>query len=570
MLVHLGCAQRLQRRLALFGGLLAGGVAGATASYFASGPIAADPSYGRSIWSFLPDDLLSAVLVFAIAALVAGLAWRSFARVVPWAFLDSRPRRWLLALAAVFYGLMLVVAVAAPLVVAEPVASRPNVLLISIDTLRADHLGAYGYARDTSPRINNFAQRGVLYEQAQSSAPWTLPAHASLFSGLDPSEHGITEYASDGDTWQVLDQEIPLLAEQLRGHGYTTAAFTGGGLLGSRFGLARGFDMYRSDGRRLEDYHPAVLGWLRRNQRWPFFLFLHFYNVHRPYRPPAPYDKLFSAAEGESFAAADLEDFCAAAEQRGTPPTAAFLRQVVARYDGEIRYLDTLLGEVFDQLERSGLNDNTLVVLLSDHGEAFFEHGNCDHLKSLYQPLVRVPLIVAGPELPSGLRVPQPVQLKDVGQLILDYVGVADELGSQPRRLLAELRRQASGEPPEPALAYAETCCKGYRRDVEGWHHQPWQSGIRSIRSAGFKLITDAQGIPLELYDMQDDPGERHDLLASEDPAVSNARHQLEAAMAKRLLKIDQQRARWQSLAGRRQSLDEETLRQLRQLGYVD
>ncbi|MDA8018537.1 MAG: sulfatase-like hydrolase/transferase [Thermoanaerobaculia bacterium] len=458
------------------------------------------------------------------------------------------------------YGLVLLLALGRPAlpVLAASDEAQTNVLLISMDTLRADHLGCYGYPRDTSPGIDALAARGIIFEQAISQAPWTLPAHMTLFTGLYPSEHGLVRYANDKTAWPALADDIPLLAEVLADSGYVTAAFTGGGFVDGVFGFDRGFDLYRTDSRRLEDFDGAVQRWLQRNHRQPFFLFLHFYNAHRPYRPPAPYDLMFVTDGGAEHTAA-AQGFCRNAETTGQLPTPPVLSYIVSQYDGEIRYADTLLGDILATLRRADLEDRTLVIFLSDHGEEFFEHGNCDHIKSLYEPLLRVPLIIAGPGLEAGRRVAEPVELREVPSLVLDMLGVSSQLGSTPRPLAAQLRRGAAIEPP--LSAFAETCCRGYRRENgRSVFDANMDRGLVALRGDRMKLIAEPYGQPLELYDLMLDPGEERDLLATE----AKLGDQLHAMLAERL-------ARMRSVAEGTDSslLDRQVLEQLRALGYL-
>ncbi len=507
---------------------------------------------------------------FVLLGLAAGAgAWLYFGRswsrrltATPW-------RRKGLGTAAALYAAAVAVALAAPYLASRGDTARPNVLLISMDTLRADHLGVYGYGRDTSPHIDALSERGVVFERAVSQAPWTLPAHMSLFTGLYPSEHGLTEFSQDETTWRPLPEAVPLLAEVLAREGWLTGAFTGGGFVGPAFGFDRGFDLYRTDSRRLEDFHPAVLRWLGRSAHRPFFLFLHFYNTHRPYAPPEPENGRYAGpgAGGESAVG-----FCAEAERTGTVPSAERLAYVVSQYDGEIRFADRLLGEVLARLAELDLERRTLIVFLSDHGEEFFEHGGCDHLKSLYEPLVQVPLLVAGPGLAAGRRVTEPVELRDVGQLILDALGIERRLGRDPRRLLPLLRRGLAL--PEGATAYSETCCKGYEVRGGGWFLKPFSDGIRALSSRRYKLVTDELARPVEFYDLESDPGEQRDLLAHGElgDEHSSVLAALAAEMATRRAAIMEGRELVRRLADGEgdRGLDDETREQLRALGYVD
>jgi arylsulfatase A-like enzyme len=475
----------------------------------------------------------------------------------------ARAARWLTvsrlrAAVGVTLGLALAVGGAtctAPAWVQRRADAPPNIVLVSVDTLRADHLGVYGYSRPTTPNLDALAGRGVVFDNAVSQAPWTLPAHMTLFTGLYPAEHGLTEFSMRRRDWKRLAADVPLLAELLSQHGYVTAAFTGGGFVSSAFGFGRGFDQYASWGRRLGDWHGRLLRWLERNRNVPFFLFVHAYDCHRPYLAPPPFDTRFTGGAAP-VSRQLLRTFCQEAERSGRLPEAATIAGIVAQYDGAAAHADQLLGELFAALAERGLEERTLVVVLSDHGEEFFEHGNCDHIKSLYDPLVRVPLIVAGPGLPRGRRIAETVELRDVGQLILDFAGIDARMGRGTRFLLGPLREGGGVE--GPAEAFAETCCKGYVIDLGAWRHRPWQSGLRAVRTPSHKLVTDEAGVAEELYDLAGDPGERVNRVG--EPAGAP----LVEAQARHIETTDRRAAPAASAA------DAETIEQLRALGYVE
>jgi arylsulfatase A-like enzyme len=323
----------------------------------------------------------------------------------------------------------------------------PNVLVIVVDTLRADHLSTYGYARATSPNLSRIAAQGVLFQNAMAPSSWTLPSHASMLTGLYPHEHGTTYMGSS------LLPHIPTLGEAFQRLGYRTAGFSASTYFFSRrTGMGRGFIHFEDDfespasafpqtyyGERLEQLlyrlHIAKDRIGRRNARQinqhalrfmasgphhPFFVFLNYYDVHDPYLPPDPYLHRFTSVAHPSAPIPQAWDWFASLtpEQRQAEMDA---------YDGAIRYTDTELGDFLRQLHQGGLDKNTLVVITSDHGEEFNEHGFMDHLNALYRELIHVPLIFWQPgKVPAGIRIPTPVSLVSLPATLLSMVHNGD------------------------------------------------------------------------------------------------------------------------------------------------
>lgn len=295
---------------------------------------------------------------------------------------------------------------------------RPTrgILLVSLDTLRADHLGAYGYERDTSPFLDSMARRGVLFENAIAQYPSTLTSHMSLFTGLYPGEHAV--YPPDA----ILSDEIPTLPELLQAAGYRTGGFTEGAFVDGRFGFARGFDVFNDEAeRRFDDIERTLarahdfLGSLQPEQR--FFLFVHTYTIHDPYDPPASYAARFWPGDPPDTFPPDAPHLVRYNAHGGPlpPGTAEYF---TALYDASIRYADDRLREFFGFLREQGLASDLTVVVLSDHGEQFLEHGQFVHA-DIYQETMRVPLLVLHPDLPAPWRVSHPVELVDVMPTLL-------------------------------------------------------------------------------------------------------------------------------------------------------
>jgi arylsulfatase A-like enzyme len=297
-------------------------------------------------------------------------------------------------------------------------AERPaNVILVSIDTLRADHLGCSGYRRETSPAIDRFRRDSILFTQAIAQAPSTLVSHASLLTSLWPHEHGASERRH-----RALPPDALTLAEVLRSHGFATLSYNGGGQIDPVFGLGQGFDTYRT--RDEHDFAAAVapaIAWIDRNPGRRFFLFLHTYEVHHPYTPDATHRRLFEASYAGPLPDAITIEVLQSINDGRMTLGVADLEHVIAAYDAEIRSVDDDFAALLEFLVRRGLYDETLIVFTSDHGEEFGEHGRVGwHSHTLYDELLRVPLIVKLPgSRHAGATVTQQVRSIDVPTTIL-------------------------------------------------------------------------------------------------------------------------------------------------------
>jgi arylsulfatase A-like enzyme len=337
----------------------------------------------------------------------------------------------------------------APLVRTDaPRAAGANVLLVSIDTLRADHVGALGYPHGTTPTLDALARAGLLCRDVSAPAPYTLPSHATLMTGQFPSVHGVIDRE-----WTLGHQRSRVLAETLAEAGYATQAFTASGFLRASFGFDRGFDGYaeidpirgpdtgyfrarvRQHGAevaaRLLDAHgfEGVRRWLSAHADQRFFLFLHTYTVH-DYDAPEE----FLVCESRGCAAPEVPLRTRTAEE-AEACTAEMRAHVVHNYDAALRYTDARLGALLTHLETLGLADETLVVVTSDHGEEFFEHGHLQHGRTLYEELLRIPLIVRGPGVPARV-LERPVMLVDVVPTLLARLGLPPEPRAQGYDLL--------------------------------------------------------------------------------------------------------------------------------------
>jgi len=389
----------------------------------------------------------------------------------------------------------------------------PNVVLVSIDTLRPDHLACYGYTRPTSPTIDSLAACGVRFVSTTAQSPWTLPSHVTLLSSTLPFTHGVVD-----DNCRIPG-DLPMLPQILGEHGYACAGFVSSFYVGRTFGFERGFDRFEDFGTDIHgQFFPGhkVLGetvtaegieWLR-GAGEPFFLFLHYYDAHINYAVPEPYARLFEDPDR----APDLV-YQSYEHYKHDPLTPAEQRHVVAQYDAAVAYVDANIRRVLDSLKDLRVSDRTLVVITSDHGEEFFERGSWGHAYTLYDEALRIPLVWMDPRdaSPAG-AVEAPARLVDLAPTLLDLVGLPPAPGMQGQSL-RPLLAGSSGSGDDP-LEMAETS----RQNVN----------LTSLRKGRLKLIADWNENRRELYDLHSDPGERVDLAAAD---TSLARDLLDEAV---------------------------------------
>ncbi len=397
---------------------------------------------------------------------------------------------------------------------------RANLLLVSIDTLRADHLGSYGYAAAQTPNLDALAARGWRFAQATTVVPLTLPAHSSLLTGTFPAHHGVR----DNGASYLADEQITL-AEVLREQGYRTGAFVGAFVLDSRWGLDQGFDRYFDDF-DLSKYEGAGMDaiqrpgdevvapareWLEKEKGKPFFAWVHLYDPHTPYEPPGTYRTRFPS----------------------TP---------LGAYDGEIAWTDALVGRLLEGLAGDGRLDRTVVVVLGDHGESLGEHREATHGFFVYDATIQIPLLVSGPGIAPRV-VGDQVRIVDVMPTALELLGVSVPRAVQGQSLVPLGR----GERKE-LVALTESW---YPRYHYGW------SQLTALRDGRFKLIEAPRP---ELFDLQQDPGELADLSAREPARVAALRGALGELMARHTSA---------SASRAPQAVDPEAEERLQALGYV-
>jgi len=404
-----------------------------------------------------------------------------------------------------------IAAVVAAMVTACSPAKPRNLLLISIDTLRADRLGCYGYARPTTPTLDALARGGTLFENVIASSPWTVPSHATLFTGRFPHGHGVV---SEHDR---LADDIPVFATLLRERGMLTAAVVQTTWLSPAQGFARGFDSFVQVPDFAEggvEVNKSAEAWLRAWSGRPFFLFLHYYDVHSEYRPRPRYREMFTKpydgpVDGSSMQLQDVRGHFLSLSPRD-------VEQLSDLYDAEIRQLDDALGRLFALLDELGIRKDTLVVVTADHGEEFYEHGDVLHGRTLYREVLDVPWILNGTGVRAGERVAGIASLADVLPTVLGRLGIAAPEGVDGIDLLAEKRPDTS---ERRVIAAAD-------------HNNAEPDTLRMIQDLREKLILDRTTGQARLYDLERDPGEHEDVSAQHPDRVEALRGELERHLA--------------------------------------
>jgi len=423
-------------------------------------------------------------------------------------------------------------------------AKKPNIILITLDTTRADRLGCYGYRRQTSPNIDKLAEESVLYTRAIAPSSWTLPSHASLFTGKFTSSHGarydpegpllLTDAISGPESWDAyrargLAQNEVTLAEVLKETGYTTAAVVGGPWMKRIFGLNKGFDYYNDsqistvNGRLASQVTTSALNWLERRREKKFFLFLNYFDPHGPYSPPEGFALRF-LPKGTNFT--------------GREPT---LEEINALYDAEILYMDHYIGRFLQKLKVENLYNDTLIIVTSDHGELFGEHGKFGHGHYLYQEELHVPLFIKYPagEV-SPKRTDLRAQLTDILPMIYERVGITipgNIQGTSPSQIKHPIIAETY---PLPLIS----------KDGS------WQS----IFEGDFKFIWNSKNQHM-LFNLKDDPEENVNIIVQDSKRTERMWAQMEQYLAK-LPKP--------GLAVPAGEPDDQTKEALKSLGYVN
>lgn len=421
---------------------------------------------------------------------------------------------------------------------------RPNIILVTLDTTRADHLGCYGYSRNTSPNVDKLAAESVFYTRAVAPSSWTLPSHASLFTGKFTSSHG-ARYDADGplylldaiagpESWNTyrargLSPTESTLAGHLKQAGYATGAVVAGPWMKKVFGLGKGFDYYNDDeigtvnGRLAYQVTRKAVTWVEKSQKNEFLLFLNYFDAHGPYNPPKEFLKPFLPSTQQAVRSMTSKE------------------QQLSLYDGEIFYMDHYFGQFLEKLKAQKLYDDALIIITADHGELFGEHGKTGHGHSLWQEEIHVPLFIkypAGEESPKQLD--SRLQLTDILPLICKRVGIEKPEGIQGETL-----------PTIKHPVIAETYpLKASSQDGD------W----RAIFDGDFKFLWNSKGNH-HLVNLRDDPGENVNLMKKQRQKAAD----MLAKMDRYIAALPKPES-----VSEQQALDEETRKALKGLGYVE
>lgn len=444
-----------------------------------------------------------------------------------------------------------------------------GIILISLDTLRADHLGCYGYNRPTSPAIDQLASEGVLFLRALSTSNWTLPAHVSLFSSVSTTHHGVM--AAD----DRLPDHVCSLTEILSRQGFSCGAITGGGFVSPKYGFGRGFDFYNEDHGSVERVDSAELvfrsakEWIENNQDRDFFLFLHTYQIHSPYACPEPYRRTFLSTQS-LFEEINVERYLGGKEAVFKPLPEAERQNIVNLYDGEIRYTDeVLIGCLLNWLKEKDLYDRMMIIVTSDHGEEFYEHGAWVHGAHLYQESIHIPLIIKFPHgLYRAMKVEKLVRIIDIAPTILEVLGWMKFIPRnwEGRSLISLLEKK---EPIE-RIFFADSCwlsgefCgdaasplplsvatnQGSKKII---FNRPWNEKLKKIYQPN------PQSWPsVEIYDLSFDFKEKENLNREDWSKISSL-----------LKKVEFRYQLLRKLSRQKIELSEEELEKLKALGYI-
>jgi choline-sulfatase len=408
-----------------------------------------------------------------------------------------------------------------------------HVVLISIDTLRADHLGAYGHPRAVTPHLDALAAQSVLFENHLSAAPTTLASHTALFTGNHPHNHGVprNDY--------IVSDDNQMLPEILAAHGYQTAAFLGAIPLASHSGFTQGFevldeqfDLHRkSDGvaqtmRSGADVTDAVLAWVAgREDERPLFLFAHYFDVHSPYLPPPEHLAHYNA-DPSIEGAGSMKHISRTRTMltRKAPQAKQHSDTLKERYLGGVTHADHQVGRLLDGLAAAGLLEDALIIVTSDHGEAFDAHEELwDHGETVFDETVHTPLIVRFPQQwGAGTRIPDVVSNVDVAPTLLELLGLPAP-SADGSSLTPLLRGDALAHHRDPV--YSEATKPHIKRQA-GWQNAPMQ---KSVRVGRHKLVYDPNSDRMRLYDVEADPEELNDLSEQEPALTRQLRSQLDA-----------------------------------------
>lgn len=444
----------------------------------------------------------------------------------------------------------------------------PNIILIVLDTTRSDRLSVYGHEEQTSPFLESFAGRGVRFDQAWSVSSWTLPSHATMFTGVHPDVHGATQENF------TVSEDVQTLAERLKASGYQTAGFSNNPWVSHRVGLGRGFDHYSEmwvvkKTREKTGRHATldeIDAWMDEtlSKRKPFFVFVNLIEPHLPYKPPTDAGRIFFD-DTDDFRRADRH-FDAAGKltvrhyRDEDPISRREWRDLQGLYDGELRRVDQITRKILKRLEavREG---ETVVIITADHGEHHNEHDHLGHVFSLYEPLVHIPMLISGPGFASGAVRSEPVSLLDIAPTVLSIAGSSTEGMSD---IGQDLRGTLPADRTLPlTYGWPQQALQGFPEDLKtGERLSGYRRSLRGAVQYPYKLIRGSDGEEV-IYHLRNDPGENVPLDAEAVPPSV-----LEAL--KRVAGSPTGQAGEESAEVPEQELDSTTEEELRLLGYIE
>ncbi len=435
------------------------------------------------------------------------------------------------------------------------IEDKPNIILIISDALRSDHLGCYGYSRNTSPNIDHIAREGIIFNRAYAQGNFTLASTTTLFTSLYPTSHNVFSKK------EVVPKESKTLIENLKAAGYRTAGFSKNPFFWGNFGLRRGFDRFYFGQnnfiwklwpsvisnilRRLfmptdENLTRQAISWIKSNKSHKFFVYLHYMATHAPYRIPKTYEEIYAKEQISGRIDYPCNDVEINPAQK---------RNLLDRYDGTIRFVDDQIGKLVDLLQSLDLKEDTLLIIAADHGEEFGEHGDWMHGHTLYQETIKIPLIIWYPKIRrSQKRSNELAGLVDIKPTILNIVGIKQSEIYQGKDLISQITKEDS--------LYQQ---KGSREEI-------FSEGGRNLRciitSTNWKLISKKakRKIKLELYNLEQDPQEKHNVVNLYPEIAKNLQKRLTTKFKE---------FKKQKLKPGKATIDAETKRELKSLGYI-
>jgi len=432
---------------------------------------------------------------------------------------------------------------------------RPNLVVVVIDTLRTDRLGSYGHARETSPAIDALAADAALFENAYSAAPWTKPAVASLLTGLHPRSHTVVRMINK------LPESVETLGEILLAEGFATGAVVSHNLIGTRQRFDQGFEVFHED--QAKGHHHVstegvtsraleVLEQMTGGER-PFFLFVHYFDPHYDYMPHPEYG--WAPKRVGRLRAGQMAK---RATELDPPPNAEEVAFLEALYDEEVRFTDDGIGRLLSALREGGHFDDTVIALTADHGEEFYDRGCLGHTRTLYDELVRVPLLLREPgRRGGGRRIEAPVSLVSLTPTLLELLAV--DVGD--RRFEApSIAGLVLGSPGASAIEHSIHTEVDFTPGSANVNRcPPTRADLRAVISGRYKLIHDRLAERYELYDLEADPAERRDLAAVRPELLARMREELEAEPSPSTAHESDERA-----------FSPQEVEMLRDLGYIE